>query len=85
MAVGVLWLQVWALALMQGAITLAWVFYQLYLPSLLTELGVAASVATVILVVENGLSTLVEPLVGSCSDQTQRWLGTRFPWIVGGA
>jgi len=82
--VRVLWLQVWALALMQGAITLAWVFYQLYLKSLLTGLGMATSLAMVILVVENGLATLVEPVVGGCSDDTQRWLGTRFPWIVAG-
>ncbi|WAS04319.1 MFS transporter [Gloeomargaritales cyanobacterium VI4D9] len=84
MTVRVLWLQVWALALMQGAITLAWVFYQLYLKSLLTGLGMDASLAMVILLVENGLATLVEPVVGSCSDDTQRWLGTRFPWIVAG-
>jgi hypothetical protein len=33
----VLWLQVWGLAAVQGAITLTWIIYNLYLPQLLAQ------------------------------------------------
>ncbi len=78
----ILWLQVWGLAAVQGAIALTWVIYNLYLPQLLTDFGFAASLATGIVILENILGALMEPLMGNFSDQTQRWLGTRFPYIA---
>ncbi|WP_272061620.1 MFS transporter [Oscillatoria sp. CS-180] len=75
------WLQVWSLALVQGAIALAWVIYNLYLVSLLTQLGFSAALATALLILENLLAMVMEPLMGSLSDRLQRQLGTRFPLI----
>lgn len=75
------WLQVCSLALVQGAISLAWVIYNLYLAQLLTQLGFPESWARGLLIIENGLAIGMEPLMGGLSDQQQRWLGTRFPFI----
>ncbi|MGC1393601.1 MAG: MFS transporter [Coleofasciculaceae cyanobacterium] len=77
----VLWLQVWGLAAVQGAIALTWVIYNLYLVKLLTSLGFPKELATVILIIENILAAVMEPLMGGLSDQAQRWIGTRFPFI----
>ncbi|MGG6294642.1 MFS transporter [Leptolyngbya sp. AN02str] len=80
----VLWLQVWALAAVQGAIALMWVIYNLYIPQLLTAVGVSAVLAGVLILIENGLSALMEPLMGNFSDRAQRWVGSRFPFISAG-
>lgn len=77
----ILWAQVFGLAAIQGAIALTWVIYNLYLPSLLVDVGLAASLATGLLIIENLLGAVMEPLMGSFSDQTQRWLGSRFPFV----
>ncbi|MGB5962526.1 MAG: MFS transporter [Coleofasciculaceae cyanobacterium] len=77
----VLWLQVWGLAAVQGAIALTWVIYNLYLVKLLTSFGFPKELATVILIIENILAAVMEPLMGGLSDQAQRWIGTRFPFI----
>ena len=78
----VLWLQVLGLAAVQGAIALTWVIYNLYLDDLLITLGFAASLATLLLVIENALGAVMEPLMGSFSDQRQHWMGSRFPQIA---
>ncbi len=77
----VLWAQVWGLAAMQGAITLTWVIYNLYLVDLLTRFGFPQALATGLLVIENLLALIMEPLMGSFSDQLQHRVGTRFPFI----
>ncbi|PHJ56060.1 MFS transporter [Nostoc linckia z18] len=77
----ILWVQVWVLAAVQGAITLSWLIYNSYLPQLLTQFGFPASFAIGLLVVENALGAVLEPLMGGFSDQTRRWVGTRFPLI----
>lgn len=77
----ILWLQVWGLALVQGAIALAWVIYNLYLVDLLTRLGFPAALALGLLILENGLAMVVEPLMGSLSDRLVRQMGSRFPLI----
>jgi Na+/melibiose symporter-like transporter len=77
----VLWLQVWGLAAVQGAIALTWVIYNLYLLKLLTDFGFPKTLATGLLVLENILAAVMEPLMGGLSDQAQRWVGTRFPFI----
>lgn len=81
---GVLWLQVSALAGVQGAITLTWIIYRLYLPQLLALFGFPGALAASLLVVENLLGAVMEPLMGGLSDQARRWMGTRFPFISGG-
>ncbi len=80
-AKSILWGPVWGLALMQGAITLLWVIYNLYLVQLLTRLGFSQGLAVGLLVVENLLSMVVEPLMGTFSDQMQHKIGTRLPII----
>ena len=81
---GVLWLQVSALAGVQGAITLTWIIYRLYLPQLLALFGFPGALAASLLVIENLLGAVMEPLMGGLSDQARRWMGTRFPFISGG-
>ncbi|ASC72180.1 putative major facilitator transporter [Halomicronema hongdechloris C2206] len=78
----VLWTQVWGLATVQGAITLSWVIYSLYLVEVLTQLGFSPALATGLLVLENGLAIVMEPLMGSLSDRVQQWLGNRFLLIA---
>ncbi|MEO1134943.1 MAG: MFS transporter, partial [Cyanobacteria bacterium J06639_1] len=80
----ILWVQVWGLAAIQGAISLTWVIYNLYLPDLLTQFGFAASLAGVLLVIENILAAVMEPLMGSLSDRVQRFVTTSFPFITVG-
>ena len=77
----VLWLQVWGLAAVQGAIALTWVIYNLYLLKLLGDFGFPKGLATGLLILENVLAAVMEPLMGGLSDRTQRWIGTRFPFI----
>ena len=77
----VLWAQVWGLATVQGAISLMWVIYNLYLVDLLGEFGFPRSLATVLLIIENLLAMVMEPLMGSLSDRVQQWVGSRFPLV----
>jgi MFS family permease len=80
-AKSILWGPVWGLALMQGAISLLWVIYNLYLVQLLTQLGFPPGLAVTLLVVENLLAMAIEPLFGTFSDQMQHQIGTRLPII----
>ena len=80
----ILWAKVWGIAAMQGAITLTWVIYKLYLPLLLVELGLAKGVAVTLLIIENALETLIEPVFGALSDKQQLIFGTRIPIISTG-
>ncbi|MFM7405915.1 MAG: MFS transporter [Cuspidothrix sp.] len=77
----ILWVQVWVLAGVQGAITLSWLVYNVYLTQLLTQFGFPASLAVGLLVLENALGAVLEPLMGGLSDQAIRWVGSRFPFI----
>jgi len=77
-----LWPQVWGLAALNGTITLTWVIYNLYLVELLTQFGLPAAIATAVIVIENLLSAVIEPVMGSFSDRAQYWLGSRFPFIA---
>ena len=77
----ILWAQVWGLAAMQGAITLTWVIYNLYLVDLLTRFGFPQALATGLLVIENMLALIMEPLMGGFSDRLQHQVGTKFPLV----
>jgi len=83
-SVRVLWLKVWGLAAVQGAISLTWVIYNLYLLELLTRYGFSATLASTLLIIENILAAIMEPLMGMLSDRFQHWLGSRFPFIAVG-
>ena len=76
-----MWAQVCGLALVQGAIALTWVIYNLYLVQLLESFGFPKPLATGLLVIENLLAMVMEPLMGSFSDRLQHQMGTRFPLI----
>ena len=80
----ILWTQVLGLAAVQGAIVLMWVIYNLYLGELLRQFGFTPGFIAGILVLENGLAMIMEPLMGTFSDRLQYWLGSRFPWIAFG-
>ncbi|MEM7725878.1 MAG: MFS transporter [Cyanobacteria bacterium P01_A01_bin.45] len=80
----VLWMRVCGLGMVQGAITLTWVIYNFYLPKLLVEFGFSKSLAVSLLILENALAVIMEPLMGSLSDKTQRWFASRFPFITVG-
>ncbi|MEN9230276.1 MAG: hypothetical protein Q6L68_05170 [Thermostichus sp. DG02_5_bins_236] len=51
----ILWAQVFGLAAIQGSIALTWVSYNLnlYLPNLMVDMGLAAGLATILLIIEN--------------------------------
>ncbi len=80
----ILWLQVGGIAGIQGAITLCWVIYNFYLPQLLVEIGFSRDLAIGLLVVENALAVVMEPLMGGLSDQAKGWTANRFPFISAG-
>ncbi|WP_204106371.1 MULTISPECIES: hypothetical protein [Spirulina sp. CCY15215] len=80
----VLWRRVGGITAVQGAITLTWVIYALYLPQLLEQLGFAKEFALVLLTIEHALEAIIEPISGGLSDRFQRFMGTRFPFIAGG-
>jgi hypothetical protein len=77
----IMWLQVGALAGMQGAITLSWVIYNLYIPQLLVAIGFNQELAIGLLIVENALAIIIEPLMGGLSDNAKRWVASRFSFI----
>ena len=78
----VLWTKVWGIAALQGAITLSWVIYNLYLPMLLVELGLSQKVAIALLIGENALEASIEPIFGRFSDRQQQFFGSRIPIIT---
>ncbi|QLE59306.1 MFS transporter [Nostoc sp. TCL26-01] len=80
----ILWVRVWVLAGLQAAITLCWLVYHAYLPQLLVQFGFPPSLAVSLLVIENALSVILEPLMGGLSEQNQRWVGSRFLFISAG-
>lgn len=80
----IFWSPVLGLAAIQGSISLMWIIYNLYLPDFLVQYGFPLEAATVLLIVENGLAAIAEPLMGNFSDRAQRWVGTRFPFIAVG-
>ncbi|MBD2188679.1 MFS transporter [Pseudanabaena mucicola] len=82
------WLQVWSLASVQGAMSLTWIAYGIYLPKFIEQVfGYPASqaqqFAALILVIESAIAVIVEPLFGGLSDRWQRWYSSRMPFIVG--
>lgn len=78
----ILWHKVIAIALIQGAITLTWVVYNMYLPDLLKQLGLAAGMTQILLIIEHFLEVIIEPIAGNFSDQQERKIGTRLPIIT---
>ncbi len=78
----VLWRRVWAIALVQGSVTLMWLIYRLYLGDLFKSWGFSEQFTVGLLTFEMVLGVVMEPLFGALSDRQQRSLGTRFPLIA---
>ena len=84
------WSQVWGLASVQGAMTLTWIAYAIYLPQFIEQVfgyptSQAQQFAALILVIESAIAVVVEPLFGGLSDRWQRWYSTRMPFIIAAA
>ena len=77
----VLWIKVWGIAAIQGAITLTWVIYSLYFPLFLVQLGLSKELAIALLIVENALESIIEPIFGGLSDRHQQLFGSKIPLI----
>ncbi len=77
----VLWRRVWAIALVQGAVTVMWLIYRLYLGDLLKGWGFSPEFVVGLLTFEMVLGVVMEPLFGALSDRQQKTLGTRLPLI----
>ncbi|MGI0494958.1 MFS transporter [Alkalinema pantanalense CENA528] len=75
------WKPVLGLAAVQGAITLTWVIYNLYVPNLLEQVGLPKVFGLYLLSFENFLAIGLEPIMGSLSDRYKTWLGIRFPFV----
>ncbi|AIE72538.1 MULTISPECIES: MFS transporter [unclassified Synechocystis] len=78
----VLWRRVWAIALVQGSVTIMWLIYRLYLGDLFKNWGFSEEFVVGLLTFEMVLGLIMEPLFGALSDRQQRALGTRFPLIA---
>ncbi len=77
----IVWAKVWSIAATQGAITLCWVIYNLYFPSLLVQFGFSKEFAVTLLIAENALEAIVEPVFGAISDNQQQKIGSKIPLI----
>jgi len=78
------WGPVLALAGLHGAVSVAWVAYNLYVVELLIRAGFDAWLATVLLTVEGALGALIEPLTGALSDRVRSGIFQRFFLVMGG-
>jgi MFS family permease len=84
------WLQVWSLASVQGAISLTWIAYGIYLPKFIEQVfgyptSQAQQFAALLLLIESAIAVIIEPLFGGLSDRLQRWFSSRMPLIVAAA
>lgn len=77
----ILWRQIGSLAAVQGAITLCWLIYRVYLPQMLASFGFPG-LEKAILIFEDFLAVIIEPCMGGFSDRQRQWMGSRFPVIT---
>jgi Major Facilitator Superfamily len=78
------WSKIIGLSTLQGAISLTWLIYNIYLPKLLISYGFSPKLAVLVLIVENAMAMFLEPLFGSLSDRAYRFLVTKFGIIAFG-
>ncbi len=84
------WRQVFSLAAVQGGMGLSWLAYGLYLPKLIEQVFAyspndAAQLTAFILLIENAIAMVIEPIFGSLSDRFKRLYGSNIPFLVVGA
>jgi MFS family permease len=72
------WSKIISLSALQGAISLTWLVYSIYLPKLLISYGFEPKLAVLLLIVENAIAIILEPLFGSLSDRAYRWIGSNL-------
>lgn len=72
------WSKIISLSALQGAISLSWLIYSIYLPKLLISYGFNPKLAVLLLIVENAIAIILEPLFGSLSDRAYRWIGSNL-------
>jgi uncharacterized membrane protein len=75
------WSKIIGLSTLQGAISLTWLVYNIYLPKLLISYGFSPGLAVILLIVENAIAVILEPLFGSLSDRAYRWIATKFGFV----
>jgi len=80
----ILWVEVWSIATVQASITLTWVIYNLYFPQLLVGFGFSKELAVTILLIENAIESIAEPIFGELSDRQQSIQGRKIPLILCG-
>jgi hypothetical protein len=76
------WYKIIGLSAVQGAISLTWLIYNIYLPKLLISAGFPASLAISIIIIENAIAVILEPLFGTLSDRAYRWIATKFGFVA---
>lgn len=72
------WSKIIGLSALQGAISLTWLIYNIYLPKLLISYGFSPKLAVLVLIIENALGVILEPFFGSLSDRAYRFVATKF-------
>jgi Major Facilitator Superfamily len=75
------WSKIIGLSALQGAISLTWLIYNIYLPKLLISYGFSPGLAVLLLIIENTIAVILEPLFGSLSDRSYRWIATKFGFV----
>ncbi len=75
------WSKIISLSALQGAISLTWLIYSTYLPKLLISYGFDPKLAVLLLIVENAIAVILEPLFGSLSDRAYRWIGSNLGFV----
>jgi MFS family permease len=76
------WYKLGSLAALQGAISLTWLIYNVYLVDLLASYGFPKSWAVTLLIVENALAMILEPVLGNLSDRAYQWVATKFGFVA---
>lgn len=66
-------------------IAIIWPIFNTYVPLLLAEFNLSATVIGFIMTWDNYLNIFFQPAIGSLSDRTQSRLGRRKPWMLAGA
>ncbi|BDA74553.1 Major facilitator superfamily MFS_1 [Calothrix sp. PCC 7716] len=79
----ILWRQVVGLSAILAAVMFSWMAYSLYQPKILQELGFV-KLAAWLGIIQGFLGAVLEPFVGSVSDQIQRRFGSHLPVITTG-
>jgi Major Facilitator Superfamily len=72
------WSKIIGLSALQGAISLTWLIYNIYLPKLLISYGFSPKLAVLVLIIENAMGVILEPFFGSLSDRAYRFVATKF-------